>query len=305
MPASLGLTVLIPAHNAEATIARAVRSALEQTLPPAAVIVIDDASTDATAQAAEQAGARVLPGPGRGAAGARNVGLRAAESDWVGFLDADDWWHEGLIAAAADAVSTCPGAVACFVAAEAIDDDGVVVARHAAPARISLPDLVLGRVVATTSATVVSRAPALRLGGFYEELRRPAGIEDMDLWVRLAAAGPCVGVPHVHATYVVHDGRDAARPTADLADLEADRQQVVDRMEALLARPLPHARAVMEARTARYWLRAARPGRARAAAARSLRSRPTREGVITLALTLAPAGLRTALIAARRRVARG
>jgi GT2 family glycosyltransferase len=298
------LTVVIPARDAEATIGRAVRSALRQTCRPAAVLVVDDGSRDGTADAATAAGATVVAGEGRGVAAARNAGLRAATSAWVGFLDADDWWEPGLIAAAREATAGSPSPVACFVAANAVNDDGAVVARHRAPARITLADLVLGEVIATTSATVVARQIALDLGGFHEGFRRPAGVEDLDLWVRLAAAGPCVGVPDAHATYVVHDARDAARAEHELADLAADRREVIDRTEQRLGRPLPRSRAIMEARTARYWLRGGHARRARAAAVASLRIRPTAEGAITLLVALAPTSLRAGLIDVRRRLAR-
>lgn len=90
-------SVIIPCRNAERTVADSVRSALEQTEPPLEVLVVDDASTDASADAARGAGARVIESRSRrNAGGARNAGMAAAKGDAFGFLDADaiaprDW----------------------------------------------------------------------------------------------------------------------------------------------------------------------------------------------------------------------
>ena len=90
-------SVIIPCRNAEATVRDAVASALAQTEPPAEVVVVDDASTDGSAGAARDAGARVVRNASRrNAGGARNVGLEATEGDLAAFLDADavappDW----------------------------------------------------------------------------------------------------------------------------------------------------------------------------------------------------------------------
>jgi glycosyltransferase involved in cell wall biosynthesis len=90
-------SVVIPCRNAERTVADSVRSALDQTEPPLEVLVVDDASTDASAEAARSAGARVIENRSRrNAGGARNAGIAAARGDVFAFLDADaiaprDW----------------------------------------------------------------------------------------------------------------------------------------------------------------------------------------------------------------------
>ena len=90
-------SVVIPCRNAARTVADAVASAGAQTEPPAEIVVVDDASTDGSADAARAAGARVIRNVARrNAGGARNAGLEATRGDLVGFLDADavapkDW----------------------------------------------------------------------------------------------------------------------------------------------------------------------------------------------------------------------
>lgn len=89
-------SVIMPAYNAEAFVARAITSAREQTEPRIEIIVVDDASTDSTPTILEQIAAQdervrlvrsaVNGGPGV----ARNRGLEVAHGEWIALLDADD-----------------------------------------------------------------------------------------------------------------------------------------------------------------------------------------------------------------------
>ena len=92
----LPVSIIIPAYNAEPTLAQAVRSALRQTEARLEVLIIDDGSTDATAAVAKDLAAldarvRLLRQPSnRGPAAARNRGLAEAKGTWIALLDADD-----------------------------------------------------------------------------------------------------------------------------------------------------------------------------------------------------------------------
>jgi glycosyltransferase involved in cell wall biosynthesis len=85
------ISVVIPAFNEERYIGEAIESVLAQTLPPDEVIVVDDGSTDATAEvAAGYDGVRVLSQPNRGLGAARNAGFAETSGDLLAFHDADD-----------------------------------------------------------------------------------------------------------------------------------------------------------------------------------------------------------------------
>ncbi|MHB1334163.1 MAG: glycosyltransferase family 2 protein [Sulfuriferula sp.] len=88
-------SVIIPAYNAAATLARALDSVLAQTWPAHEIIVVDDGSTDATAAVAAGYGNKIryLRQENAGVSAARNHGAQAASGDWLAFLDADDWYY--------------------------------------------------------------------------------------------------------------------------------------------------------------------------------------------------------------------
>lgn len=87
-------SVVIPAYNAARYLASSIRSALCQTFADVEVVVVDDGSTDRTAEVMESFGDRIIGicQPNQGPSVARNVGLKAASGAYVAFLDADDLW---------------------------------------------------------------------------------------------------------------------------------------------------------------------------------------------------------------------
>ena len=87
------VSIVIPCYNAARWLAGALDSALAQTWPATEIIVVNDGSSDASpaiARQFESRGVRVLDQRNRGAAAARNAGLRAAGGRFIQFLDADD-----------------------------------------------------------------------------------------------------------------------------------------------------------------------------------------------------------------------
>ena len=88
------ISVVIPTYNSAAFVVSAVESVLRQELEPAEIIVVDDGSTDDTADALGpyRRSIRYITQPNSGPAVARNRGVGAVQSDWIAFLDADDVW---------------------------------------------------------------------------------------------------------------------------------------------------------------------------------------------------------------------
>jgi glycosyltransferase involved in cell wall biosynthesis len=89
------VSVIIPAFNRDHCVGAAVDSVLAQTFKDFEIIVVDDGSTDGTAEVLEKYGSQVhlIRQENRGVSAARNTGVRAARGSWIAFLDSDDHWH--------------------------------------------------------------------------------------------------------------------------------------------------------------------------------------------------------------------
>jgi hypothetical protein len=192
--------VVIPAHNGMPDVLDAVGSAIEQTLPPAEVVLVDDASTDGTAGAVRSRFGglvRIVSGRFGSAAAARNAGWREARAPWVALLDADDLWFRDKLATAAALLADRPDAAWFFSDGEFRSLDGAIRASWVSE-YADLPDPYFGQPVGElfevnfilTSSVVVRRSVLESVGGFDDSLTHA---EDLDLWIRLARAWPCVG----------------------------------------------------------------------------------------------------------------
>jgi glycosyltransferase involved in cell wall biosynthesis len=221
-----GLSVVIPCHNDGKYLSEAIASVLSQEhrLRSFEVVVVDDHSTDEETLevlerwAREDRAIRVLRNPGAsGPAAARNVGVDAAASEWVAFLDADDVWPPGGLQARWEVVETEPGAE--WIGADFREwhengsleatghyhkDDfvGAILApayRSGRALRLERPvEHFLRSSLAWTGTVMVKRALVQRVGGFHPALRGP---EDLHLWYRLALESDFFFAPQVVALY--------------------------------------------------------------------------------------------------------
>lgn len=202
------VSIIIPAFNARATIARAIASALGQRGVEPQVIVVDDGSRDDTLRVASDALAHassaVIDQLGRnsGVSAARNRGLALAKGAFVMFLDADDTLEPNAASMLLEA-ATGRGAGAAAGGFEVIGKDNTVLHVHRQrDDRFGL-DTLIDEAVLVTPALLFDR-------GAIGELRFDETLtlyEDRDLWLRIAERGVrFAGVPAPVAHYRVTPG---------------------------------------------------------------------------------------------------
>ena len=191
-----GVSVVIPCFNSAGTLTRAVASVAAQTIAPAEVIIVDDASSDGTADVARslaRAHARLnislieLP-VNVGAGAARNAGWDRASSAYVAFLDADDAWHPDKLQIQRDVMNTDPR---CVISGHRyrVDRTGSLGdfdtnAPRTTP--VSLRDLLVRNVFSTPSV-MLRRTVTER---FHPD---PLVSDDYLLWMRIVSShGPAI-----------------------------------------------------------------------------------------------------------------
>jgi peptidoglycan/xylan/chitin deacetylase (PgdA/CDA1 family)/SAM-dependent methyltransferase len=186
------VSIVVPAHNAEVTLARALDCLLDQQIMDWEAIVVDEASTDATAAilagyVERDARFRQLSSCTYSAAGARNSGISTARGRWLMFLDADDWVDASFLAKMLAALKTAPDAVAAYCGSRRVMPDGEL-APSSIPAEVATQpfETFARRCAIATHALLVDRETIVELGGFDVSLRT---CEDWDLWQRLARLG--------------------------------------------------------------------------------------------------------------------
>jgi GT2 family glycosyltransferase len=203
--AILPVSVCIPAYNAQTFIGRAITAAQRQHPRRAAeIIVVDDASTDATAAVAARCGARVIRHEtNRGVAAARNTLLHAATQPWIAYLDADDEWLPHLLETLwplADGNVLVSGAGLSRHADDpARDYFGGWPARR--PKAVT-PGMVLAhRNFIGPSSLLMRRDALLAAGGFDETLPPTGASEDMDMWPRILEQGTGLATGRIVTIY--------------------------------------------------------------------------------------------------------
>jgi len=247
------ISVVIPARNAGPFLRDALDSVFSQGIEDPEVVVVDDGSTDATAEVARSYGRRVrlLSQPPSGSARARNAGLRATRGEIVAFLDADDLWEPDKTGLQLELLGSRPELGLVFSDMIAFDETGVhgetYFRQRGFDGTCRLSSIFLYDMISTPTV-LVRRACLDEAGPFDESLRIG---QDTDLWFRIAKlfAFEVVNRPLVrrrfHGGNVTRDSRLLADSVvriwrAHLDDCIAREPEMEARLRRDFARKLWH-----------------------------------------------------------------
>ncbi|MFI4904675.1 MAG: glycosyltransferase family 2 protein [Burkholderiales bacterium] len=213
--------VVIPAFNAALHLREAIVSVMAQTHTVGRVVVVDDASTDATAEIARGCGAPIeliTLARNAGAGTARNAGIAATGAAYIAFLDADDRWTRDKLAIQCAALDADPAAMFALCRAREFASEELSAEQHAALVRRDttvyegwLP-----------SALVARRDVFTRVGGFAEDLRVGEAIE----WFFRARELPHVHVDTICVERRLHAANSSRAAVTGRAYLEAVRRHL-------------------------------------------------------------------------------
>jgi glycosyltransferase involved in cell wall biosynthesis len=194
------VTVVVPAWQAAWSIGETLASVSAQTYPNLEVVVVDDGSTDGTAEvvaacARRDPRIRLVRQANAGVAAARNRGVREAKGVYVAPIDSDDLWAPtNLERQVAVLEEAGPGAVMAFAETAYIDLEGrpLPCPPHAERnPRLDFEGLLRRNLISNGSAAVMRRNRILQAGGYDEALhaRGGQGAEDWKLTLRLSLLG--------------------------------------------------------------------------------------------------------------------
>jgi glycosyltransferase involved in cell wall biosynthesis len=209
------IAVVIPLYNKATWIRQTLESVLNQLLAPDEIIVVDDGSTDEGPSIVEAVGGERVrlmrtQRPRGGPSTARNVGIRAAHSEWIALLDADDLWSPKYLSTIGEFMERWPGVGSIFttrvVAGARVSFEHPPRENNASERALDLHsylDLWIktgrrGLSPMHSSSSVIRKAVLEQAGSFPEDSRRG---EDKDTWLRVVATADALHIPQALVSY--------------------------------------------------------------------------------------------------------
>lgn len=210
------MSVIIPAYNAERFIGQAIQSVLDQTYCCHEIIVVEDGSTDRTKEVLKRFDGTIhcLYQKNKGPSAARNAGIKAAQGEFICFLDADDLWTPEKLEVQLGFMEANPDIALVFSDYEEFNEEGLIFSsflalKHqtfgacpimAGPLDNAFEKLVLENFIPTP--TVMVRKSCLEKTGLFDE--EIWSVEDRDLWLRISASFRIACIPRIFCKKRVH-----------------------------------------------------------------------------------------------------
>ena len=199
------ISVIMPVYNGGSTIRQAVESVFCQNIP-LELLVIDDGSTDQTSEVLsvyqDRPDFHYLKNPHNiGAAASRNRGVQEAHGQYVAFLDADDWWEEGKLAAQLAALEMT-GDVICSTGRDLMNPDGTFTGKYIpVKSRLDYHELLKHNSI-NCSSVLILRGVALEFPMEHDDSH-----EDYITWLKVVRKyGHATGINKPYLKYRLSQG---------------------------------------------------------------------------------------------------
>ena len=252
------VSVIIPAYNVARFIKDTLDSVLAQTFDDYEIIVINDGSPD-TVELEEQIKSYAplityLIQSNGGAGSARNAGIRAAQGEFLAFLDGDDCWLPHFLNSQLELLNSDGGYDLAYADAINLSDFGVSKSTNMdmnpSEGEVTVESLISGRCNVITSSVVARRSTVLATGCFDERFRNS---QDFDLWLRLAKQGARLTYQkRVLVQRRIYDGSLASNPVNSLEgeikvlEKARDYADLTSRERSVLLKTLELRRAMVD-----------------------------------------------------------
>jgi len=193
-------SIVVPAFNVQSTISETLDALLDQTFSDYEIIIVNDGSTDATAEViapfASHPKIKIITQRNRGLAGARNTGIAAAKGAVIGFCDSDDLWEPTKLQAHVSHFKNNPEVGVSYSGSALINDNGDSLGSAQRPRlnNVSISHILKRNPIGNGSAVVIRREVLQEIAyrpeceahrdWFFDETFRQS--EDIECWMRIA-----------------------------------------------------------------------------------------------------------------------
>jgi hypothetical protein len=238
-------SIIVPAYNVEKTLAATVTALLNQTFPDYELLIVNDGSTDGTADIAAtfetNPRVRVIHQRNRGLAGARNTGIASAKGHYIGFCDADDLWDPEKLTIHVLHLNRNPTIGVSYSGSALIDDHGTLLETAQKPrlSNVTAAHILKRNPVGNGSAPVIRKCVFENIAyrpqheterdWYFDETLRQS--EDIECWLRIAITTKWAfeGVPGLLTQYRISQGALSANTDRQFATW----QQMIDKLTPL------------------------------------------------------------------------
>ncbi|MCM8781781.1 MAG: glycosyltransferase [Candidatus Omnitrophica bacterium] len=221
------ISVIMPVHNAENTVKKALNSVLNQTFQNLELIVINDGSTDATLDIISNTHdprIKIFSYPHSGVSKSCNYGISKAKGKYIAFMDADDLWTQDKLKEQLKALQENPQAAVAYTWTDYIDEDGKFLG---VASRVSIEGNVYTRLLLSdflcNGSNALIRSEALAEVGEFDESFSVA--QDWDIYLRLASRYNFVAVRAAHNLYRL----SIKTNSSDIFNMEKECLRLIDR----------------------------------------------------------------------------
>lgn len=201
-------SIIIPLYNKEKFIENTIQSILDQTFQDFEIIVVNDGSTDKSEEKLKQfKDSRIIyfSKKNEGASTARNYGIEKANSGFITFLDADDYWYPTFLETMFAVISKVPNQKVFSAAIEFATSKKIIPAQYSISKSNNEFEVVnyfkasLKETVLCTSCAVFHKTVFAEVGNFDTKIKSG---QDTDLWIRIGLIYPVVFCWKILARYV-------------------------------------------------------------------------------------------------------
>jgi glycosyltransferase involved in cell wall biosynthesis len=230
------VSVIVPVYNAEPYISAAVSSILRERVVSLEVVVVNDRSTDRSAElvrAFDDPRIRLIDGPGRGAAAAMNAGYSAARGSIIMCCDADDYYPEARIARQVEWLQQHPEYDGICGGFSSVDEkDNFLTKMQCGETETEITEELLSGHLRTSYCTYAIRSTLLHKVGQFREFFSAA--YDLDFQLRIGALGRIYFVPdqfyfyRIHSSSITHTQPDNTREFFEATAYKMHRQRLAN-----------------------------------------------------------------------------